>query len=79
MPVGLLVVLVVVIARSPDSVRLGPLLVIAPALTPSFAGPRVTAVVAALTVAAGVLVAVLRGGLTAATTRRSSPHSPHCP
>ncbi|WP_030276543.1 PP2C family protein-serine/threonine phosphatase [Streptomyces sp. NRRL B-24484] len=63
-PVGLLVVLVVVITRSPDSVRLGPLLVIAPALTPSFAGPRVTAAVAVLTVAAGVLIAVLRGGLT---------------
>ncbi|WP_354638551.1 hypothetical protein [Kitasatospora camelliae] len=37
-PIGLLVVLLVVIIRSPDSIRLGPLLVIAPALTPSFAG-----------------------------------------
>ncbi|MEV8099700.1 PP2C family protein-serine/threonine phosphatase [Kitasatospora sp. NPDC085879] len=63
-PIGLLVVLLVVIIRSPDSIRLGPLLVIAPALTPSFAGPRVTAAVAALTVAAGVLIAVLRGGVT---------------
>ncbi|MFD8752854.1 PP2C family protein-serine/threonine phosphatase [Kitasatospora sp. NPDC059577] len=64
-PIGLLAVLLVVIVRSPESIRLGPLLVIAPALTPSFAGPRVTAVVAALTVAVGLLIAVLRGGLTA--------------
>ncbi|MFJ3788775.1 PP2C family protein-serine/threonine phosphatase [Kitasatospora sp. NPDC090091] len=63
-PVALLAVLLVVIVRSPESVRLGPLLVVAPALTPSFAGPRVTAAVAALTVAVGVLIAVLRGGVT---------------
>ncbi|MEV0535971.1 PP2C family protein-serine/threonine phosphatase [Kitasatospora sp. NPDC050463] len=62
--IALVVVLTVAILQSPASTRLGPLLVIAPALTPSFAGPRGTAAVGALTVAAGLLIALLRGGLT---------------
>ncbi|MFG2819900.1 PP2C family protein-serine/threonine phosphatase [Kitasatospora sp. NPDC048365] len=64
-PVALVVVLTAAILESPASAHLGPLLVIAPALTPSFAGARVTAAVCALTVAAGFLIAVLRGGVTA--------------
>ncbi|GAA2743921.1 PP2C family protein-serine/threonine phosphatase [Kitasatospora cinereorecta] len=63
-PVALVVVLTMVILESSASTRLGPLLVIAPALTPSFAGARVTAMIGALTVAAGVLIAALRGGVT---------------
>ncbi|WP_051969732.1 PP2C family protein-serine/threonine phosphatase [Kitasatospora azatica] len=64
-PIALVVGLTVAILQSPAAAHLGPLLVIAPALTPSLAGPRVTAAVGALTVAAGILIAVLRGGLTA--------------
>ncbi|MGW1652714.1 PP2C family protein-serine/threonine phosphatase [Streptomyces atratus] len=45
-------------------VQLGPLLVIAPALTASLAGPRLTALAGVLAVAAQVLIAVLLGGLT---------------
>ncbi|MFE0460279.1 PP2C family protein-serine/threonine phosphatase [Kitasatospora sp. NPDC058965] len=64
LPIALVVVLTVAILQSPASTHLGPLLVIAPALTPSIAGPRATAVVAGLTVAVGVLIAALRGGVT---------------
>ncbi|MFB8181976.1 PP2C family protein-serine/threonine phosphatase [Streptomyces sp. NPDC055966] len=46
------------------SVHLGPLLVIAPTLTASFAGPRLTAVVGALAQAALVIISVFHGGLT---------------
>ncbi|WP_369394526.1 PP2C family protein-serine/threonine phosphatase [Streptomyces sp. CG1] len=54
---------VVDIHSLPD-VHLGPLLVIAPALTASLAGPRLTALVGALAVAAQMLIAVFHGGLT---------------
>ncbi|MFF1637582.1 PP2C family protein-serine/threonine phosphatase [Streptomyces sp. NPDC058246] len=63
-PLALIVVITVVDIRSPTDVHLGPLLVIAPALTASVAGPRVTALVGALAVAAQVFVAALHGGLT---------------
>ncbi|MFJ8098063.1 PP2C family protein-serine/threonine phosphatase [Streptomyces griseofuscus] len=46
------------------SVHLGPLLVIAPTLTASFAGPRLTALVGALAQAALVIISVFHGGLT---------------
>ncbi|MFG3207990.1 PP2C family protein-serine/threonine phosphatase [Streptomyces sp. NPDC048192] len=46
------------------SVHLGPLLVIAPTLTASFAGPRLTALVGALAQAALVIISVYHGGLT---------------
>lgn len=45
-------------------IHLGPLLVIAPALTASLAGPRLTALAGVLAVAAQVLTAVFLGGLT---------------
>ncbi|TXS79629.1 serine/threonine-protein phosphatase [Streptomyces sp. sk2.1] len=45
-------------------VQLGPLLVIAPALTASLAGTRLTALAGALAVAAQVFIAVSLGGLT---------------
>jgi serine phosphatase RsbU (regulator of sigma subunit) len=63
-PLALIVVITVVDIRSPDTVHLGPLLVIAPALTASLAGPRATALVGALAVAAQVFIAIFHGGLT---------------
>lgn len=63
-PVALIVVITVVDIHSPENVHLGPALVIAPALTPSIAGPRLTALVGALAVGAQVLIADLHGGLT---------------
>ncbi|MFE5369896.1 PP2C family protein-serine/threonine phosphatase [Streptomyces mirabilis] len=65
-PLALIVVITVVDLHSPTSVHLGPLLVIAPALTASLAGPRLTAVVGVLAVAAQVFIAVFHGGLTTA-------------
>ncbi|MFF4352914.1 PP2C family protein-serine/threonine phosphatase [Streptomyces sp. NPDC001530] len=65
-PLALIVVITVVDVRSPVDVHLGPLLVIAPALTASFAGPLLTALIGVLAVAAQVLIAVLHGGLTTA-------------
>ncbi|MEU8590057.1 PP2C family protein-serine/threonine phosphatase [Streptomyces sp. NPDC048664] len=64
LPVTLIVVITLVDIHSPESVHLGPALVIAPALTPSFAGPRLTALVGALAVGAQVLIGFLHGGLT---------------
>ncbi len=49
--------------QTPAGVHLGPALVIAPALTASFRGPRATAVVGALAVAAQIVIAALHGGL----------------
>ncbi|MET7795041.1 hypothetical protein ABZV25_15040 [Micrococcus luteus] len=65
-PLALIVVITVVDLHSPTSVHLGPLLVIAPALTASLAGPRLTAFVGVLAVAAQVFIAVFHGGLTTA-------------
>lgn len=64
LPVALIVVITLVDIRSPENIHLGPALVIAPALTPSFAGPRLTALVGALAVGAQVLIGSLHGGLT---------------
>ncbi|WP_055489187.1 PP2C family protein-serine/threonine phosphatase [Streptomyces sp. TP-A0356] len=64
LPVALIVVIMVVDIHSPETIHLGPALVIAPALTPSFAGPRMTGFVGALAVAAQVVIAILHGGLT---------------
>ncbi|MFD8717214.1 PP2C family protein-serine/threonine phosphatase [Streptomyces sp. NPDC059629] len=66
LPIALIVVIMVADLRAPEDIHLGPALVIAPALTPSFAGPRPTALVGALAVAAQVLIAVFHGGLTTA-------------
>ncbi|MEU9446057.1 PP2C family protein-serine/threonine phosphatase [Streptomyces sp. NPDC048304] len=63
-PLALIVVITVTDLRSGPDVHLGPLLVIAPALTASFAGPRLTAAVGVAAVAAQVLIAVFHGGLT---------------
>ncbi|WP_406323700.1 PP2C family protein-serine/threonine phosphatase [Streptomyces sp. NBC_01637] len=69
-PLALIVVITVVDIHSPTDVHLGPLLVIAPALTASFAGPWLTAAVGVLAVAAQVFIALLHGGL--ATTNHIS-------
>ncbi|MFF3906313.1 PP2C family protein-serine/threonine phosphatase [Streptomyces sp. NPDC001848] len=66
LPIALIVVITVVDIRSPTNIHLGPALVIAPALTLSFAGPRLTGLVGALAVMGQFLIAVLHGGLTTA-------------
>jgi serine phosphatase RsbU (regulator of sigma subunit) len=63
-PLALIFVITIVDIRSPTDVHLGPLLVIAPALTASLKGPRPTALVGALALAAQVFIAVVHGGLT---------------
>ncbi|MER6036111.1 hypothetical protein ABT133_19705 [Streptomyces sp. NPDC001835] len=61
---ALIVAIAVVDIGIGTSVHLGPLLVIAPTLTASFAGPRLTAVVGALAEAALLIIAIFHGGLT---------------
>ncbi|GDY78893.1 hypothetical protein SAV31267_083780 [Streptomyces avermitilis] len=65
-PLALIVVITVVDIHSPSTIHLGPLLVIAPALTASIAGPRLTALVGVVAVAAQVFIAVFHGGLATA-------------
>ncbi|MFJ1796235.1 PP2C family protein-serine/threonine phosphatase [Kitasatospora griseola] len=63
LPLGLIVLISVTdILISPD-IHLGPLLVVAPAITASFAGARLTALVGALAVVAQILIARFHGGL----------------
>lgn len=62
-PLVLIVVITLVDVHSPTDVHLGPLLVIAPALTASIAGPRLTALVGLLAVGAQILIGALHGGL----------------
>ncbi|MFD3559751.1 PP2C family protein-serine/threonine phosphatase [Streptomyces sp. NPDC058686] len=69
-PLGLIGVITLVDVLSPTDVHLGPLLVIAPALTASVAGPRLTALVGLLAVGAQILIGALHGGL--ATTNHVS-------
>ncbi|WP_228718046.1 PP2C family protein-serine/threonine phosphatase [Kitasatospora acidiphila] len=64
LPLGLILVITVVDILSPPSIHLGPLLVVAPALTASFAGARLTALVSAIAVAALFVIGILHGGLT---------------
>lgn len=59
-PIALMVAIVVVDVLAPPDIHLGPLLVAAPAITASFAGPWTTGLVAALAVVAQALIAVLR-------------------
>lgn len=60
LPVALLMTVVVVDVLAPPHIHLGPLLIAAPAITPAFGGPRTTALVAVLAVAAQVIIALLR-------------------
>ncbi|MET8246555.1 PP2C family protein-serine/threonine phosphatase [Streptomyces sp. NPDC005202] len=61
-PLVLIVVITVVDILIPHQIHLGPLLVVAPAITLAFAGPRLTALIGALAVIAQTVIAVLRGG-----------------
>ncbi|MGW3498445.1 PP2C family protein-serine/threonine phosphatase [Streptomyces sp. NPDC001020] len=63
LPVALIVVITAVDVQTPVEIHLGPALVMAPALTPAFAGPRLTALVGALAVVGQILIAVYHGGL----------------
>ncbi|MGI5156784.1 PP2C family protein-serine/threonine phosphatase [Microbispora sp. CA-102843] len=54
-PLGLIVIITAVDLALPKSVHLGPLLVVAPALTASFAGPWCTAAIGALALVAEVV------------------------
>ncbi|MER6006504.1 PP2C family protein-serine/threonine phosphatase [Nonomuraea angiospora] len=59
----MIVVIMVADVLTPVSVHLGPLLVVAPAITASFASPRLTAAIGALAVAADVLIGIHDEGL----------------
>jgi serine phosphatase RsbU (regulator of sigma subunit) len=63
LPIALIVVITVVDMQAPTNVHLGPALVIAPAITPSFAGPRTTAAVGGLALAAQILIGFTHGGI----------------
>ncbi|MEK2490861.1 PP2C family protein-serine/threonine phosphatase [Kitasatospora purpeofusca] len=63
-PLALIVVITVVDVLAPPDIHLGPLLIVAPALTASLAGARATTVVALLSLAALTLIGILRDGLT---------------
>ncbi|GAA3395534.1 PP2C family protein-serine/threonine phosphatase [Streptomyces roseoviridis] len=63
-PFGLIATVTVVDILSPPEVHLGPFLIAAPAVTASFAGPRMTAFVGAVAVLAQAVVAVVRTSLT---------------
>ncbi|WP_432922389.1 PP2C family protein-serine/threonine phosphatase [Microbispora sp. CA-135349] len=62
-PLGLIVIITALDLALPRSVHLGPLLVVAPALTASFAGPWCTAVIGALAMAAEVVDGLGQGVL----------------
>ncbi|MFF1905614.1 PP2C family protein-serine/threonine phosphatase [Kitasatospora sp. NPDC058218] len=64
LPLALIVVITVVDILSPPAIHLGPLLIVAPAITASFAGARTTALVALLALAALTVIGILRDGLT---------------
>jgi serine phosphatase RsbU (regulator of sigma subunit) len=62
-PLALLAVIALGDVLAPAAVHLGPLLVVAPAITASFAGPRLTAAIGVLSVLTLVLIGLERGVL----------------
>ncbi|MGW1787403.1 PP2C family protein-serine/threonine phosphatase [Streptomyces tubercidicus] len=62
-PVGIIVAVCVIDALAPPDIHLGPLLVAAPAITAAFAGPRLTAAIGVLAVAAQVFIGIARHAL----------------
>ncbi|MFB7663624.1 PP2C family protein-serine/threonine phosphatase [Kitasatospora sp. NPDC056138] len=62
-PLALIVMICVVDILAPPHVHLGPLLVVAPAITVALAGARLTALIGALAVAAQVVIGAARGVL----------------
>ncbi|WP_380280980.1 PP2C family protein-serine/threonine phosphatase [Kitasatospora purpeofusca] len=65
-PLALIVLITVVDVLAPPDIHLGPLLIVAPALTASLAGARATAAVALLAIAALTVIGILRDGVTTA-------------
>jgi serine phosphatase RsbU (regulator of sigma subunit) len=64
-PLGLIVVIVIGDALTDRGSQLGPLLVVAPAVTSSFAGPRLTGLMGILAVAGQIVASLLEGtGIT---------------
>ncbi|MFI0714801.1 PP2C family protein-serine/threonine phosphatase [Streptomyces inhibens] len=63
-PIGLIGAVCTIDVLAPPDIHLGPLLVAAPAITAAFAGPRLTAAIGALAVAAQVFIGIARGVLT---------------
>ncbi|SEB90706.1 Serine phosphatase RsbU, regulator of sigma subunit [Streptomyces sp. TLI_105] len=63
-PLALIAAVTVVDVLVPPDVHLGPFLIAAPAVTASFAGPRATAFVGAVAVAAQTVVAIARTSVT---------------
>jgi serine phosphatase RsbU (regulator of sigma subunit) len=63
-PLVLIAAITVADLRSPESVHLGPLLVVAPAITTAFGGYLLTGLIGALAVGAQVIIALLHGGVT---------------
>lgn len=62
-PIALIVAITVADVLSPQTTHLGPLLVVAPALTASFGGSRLTALIGALAVGALVAISVIRNSI----------------
>lgn len=62
-PLGFIVLISVVDLASPTDVHLGPLLVVAPAITASFGGPWLTGLIGALAVTAQLVIGIFHGGL----------------
>ncbi|MFF7189545.1 PP2C family protein-serine/threonine phosphatase [Streptomyces sp. NPDC008222] len=62
-PVALIATIALADILTPQNIHLGPLLVVAPALTASFGGSRLTALIGALAVAALVAISVLRSSI----------------
>ncbi|MFJ5157315.1 PP2C family protein-serine/threonine phosphatase [Streptomyces sp. NPDC088353] len=69
-PLVLIAAITLADIRTPESVQLGPLLVVAPAITTAFGGYRLTGLIGALAVGTQVVTAELHGGL--ATTNHIS-------
>ncbi|MEU8588966.1 PP2C family protein-serine/threonine phosphatase [Streptomyces sp. NPDC048664] len=62
-PIALIVVITIADVLAPQSTHLGPLLVVAPAITASIGGSRLTALIGALSVGALVAISVIRNSL----------------
>ncbi|MFD7643534.1 PP2C family protein-serine/threonine phosphatase [Kitasatospora sp. NPDC059795] len=63
LPLGLIVLITATDLAISPNIHLGPLLVVAPAITASFAGTRLTLLVGILALAGQILIAVYHGGL----------------
>ncbi|MER5972946.1 PP2C family protein-serine/threonine phosphatase [Streptomyces sp. NPDC002055] len=62
-PLGLIIAVCAVDILAPPDIHLGPLLVVAPAITAAFAGPRLAALIGLLAITAQVVIGVARGVL----------------